>query len=260
VNAPTAGRQRRAGGGSLLDRTRPSGARSAASSAGLAAAVWASCGALVVFVVAMAAAAAAYPGGSWTEPEATGFSIARNFWCDLLRTRAINGEDNLLGKRLASLAFAALGLGLWPYWWVAGAVFEGRRRKLVVGLGAASAAALAAMTLLPSDRFPIGHGLVALCGALFGMSAAGVSVAGRSPNEPRLGVRRTLGAFTLACAACNALLYVHVVYLGGAETPTQPIVQKLATLGLVCWMLATVRRARASDDQRRMGGARTTPG
>lgn len=241
MNAPTAGQQRGARHGSPADLAT---ARGATGSAWLRVALWASCGALAVFVVAMAAAAAVYPGGSWTEPDAPGFSVVRNFWCDLLRSRAINGEENRLGKRLASLAFAALGLGLWPYWWVAGAVFEGRRRVAVVSLGAASAAALGAMALLPSDRFPLIHGVVALCGAVLGMLAAGVSVAGRSPHEPRFGVRRALGVLTLGSAACNALLYVYVAYLGGAETAAQPIVQKLATLGLVSWMLATAQHAR----------------
>jgi len=219
--------------------------------AGLRAAIGATCGALLVFALAMTAAAALYPGGSWTEPEANGFSVARNFWCDLLRSRAINGADNTLGKRLASLAFASLGLGLWPYWWVAGAVFEGRRRNVVLGLGGASAAALTALTQLPSDRFPISHGVVALAGALFGMLAAGVSVAGRSADEPRFGFRRVTGLWTLIGAGLNALLYVYVAYLGGAETVAQPVVQKLATLGLVCWMLATAFAARNSSAARR---------
>jgi hypothetical protein len=215
------------------------------------AAPWATYTALLVFVVAMVAAAAVYPGGSWTLPDADGFSVARNFWCDLLRSRAINGEDNLLGKRLASVAFAALGLGLWPYWWVAGGVFEGRRRSLVVGLGAASAAALAAMTLLPSDDFPIVHGVVALGGGMLGMLATGVSVAGSSAGEPRLGFRRVVGLLALASAGLNALLYVYVAYLRAPETTAQPIVQKLATVLLVVWMLGTVWRARENDLRRR---------
>jgi hypothetical protein len=218
-------------------------------SAWLGLALWVTCAALAVFVVSMAAAAAAYPGGSWTLREASGFSFARNFWCDLLRSQAINGEDNGLGKRLASIAFAALGLGLWPYWWVAGAVFEGRRRRVVIGLGVASAAALAAMTVLPSDRYPLGHGVVALAGALLGMLAAGVSVAGRSPDEARFGFRRVVGLCALASSALNALLYVYVAYLRAPETLLQPVVQKLATVLLILWMLATVQRARERRGQ-----------
>jgi hypothetical protein len=200
--------------------------------------------ALGVFVAAMISAIAAYPGGSWTMPTASGFSLARNFWCDLLRSQAINGADNASSKLLASLAFAALGVGLWPYWWVAASLLDGVRRRRVSRLGTASAAGLFMMAFLPSDRFPITHGLVALAGALLGMWAAAASIAQRAPREPCFSVRRSAGALLIACAAGNAALYVHVSHLGGPETVAQPIVQKLATVAIVIWMLSTVRLMR----------------
>jgi len=201
--------------------------------------------ALAVFIGAMLVAITAYPGGSWTLPSSSGFSLARNFWCDLLRSQAINGADNAAAKLWASVAFGALGAALWPYWWVAGSLLAGRIRGLVAGLGTASAACLAAMTLLPSDRFRIVHGVVALGGALLGMAAAGASVSVRARGEARLSLRRISGALALLLAACNALLYMHVAYLGGPETVAQPIAQKLATLTLLGWMFVTLRHARA---------------
>lgn len=206
--------------------------------------------ALGIFIVAMIAAMASYPGGSWTAPQASGFSLVRNFWCDLLRSQAINGADNGSGKLLASLAFGALGVGLWPYWWVAASVLPVPRARLVSRLGTASAACLAAMTLLPSDRFAIAHGAVALAGGFIGMWAAASSVAVRAPDEPRFAWRRSAGLLALLFAAGNALLYVHVAYLKGPETVAQPIVQKLATLFLLTWMFATVRQARRVDARR----------
>jgi hypothetical protein len=200
--------------------------------------------ALALFLVAMGVAIGRYPGGSWTVPTDRGFSLVRNFWCDLLRSQAINGADNASSKLLASLAFAALGAGLWPYWWVAASTLEGAGRRRVSRLGTASAASLAAMAVLPSDRFPIAHGGVALAGALLGMCAAGVSLVARTPHEPPLGVRRVAGVLLLACVAGNAALYIDVAYLGGPETVAQPIVQKLATVALVIWMSSTVRQAR----------------
>src|SRR5688572_15711615 len=118
---------------------------------------WITLGALMLFVAAMLAAAASYPGGSWTVPQAQGFSWLRNFWCDLLRSRAINGADNSLGKLLASIGFAALGVALWPYWWVAASVLAGKRKRWVALLGMLSAASLGAMAFMPSDQYPILH-------------------------------------------------------------------------------------------------------
>jgi hypothetical protein len=204
----------------------------------------ATCIALGVFIAAMAVSIASYPGGSWTQPHASGFSLTRNFWCDLLRSQSIDGADNATAKLWASIAFGALGLALWPYWWVAASLLSRGARLLVTRLGITSATCLAAMTIFPSDRYRVVHGVVALAGALLGMLATAASVAARAPGEPRFSLRRTSGALTLLLAACNAVLYVHVAYLGGPETMAQPIVQKLATLVLLGWMFCTVQLTR----------------
>jgi hypothetical protein len=205
-------------------------------------AVWVALGA---FVIAMTAACLYYPGGSWTLPNAEGFSLLRNFWCDLLRARAINGGDNALGKQLAITAFAALGLGLWPFWWVAAAPLQRSRGRLVWRVGALSAAALLAMALLPSDRFPLAHGVVALAGGALGMAATASCIVTRLPGEARLSLRRGCGLVALTSALAHAGLYVHVAYLHGPESFVHPAVQKLATASLVLWMLASVASARA---------------
>lgn len=213
----------------------------AAPSAIVRGALWIALG---VFVVAMTAACWSYPGGSWTLPGAQGFSLLRNFWCDLLRARAINGGDNAVGKQLASVAFSALGLGLWPFWWIAAASLERRRGRLVWRLGATSAASLLAMAMLPSDRFPLAHGIVALAGGSLGMAATASCIAARLPGEARLSLRRGAGLVALGSALAHAALYVHVAYLGGAESPLHPAVQKIATASLLLWMLASVVSAR----------------
>jgi hypothetical protein len=202
--------------------------------------------ALGVFIGAMALAIAAYPGGSWTAPGEPGFSLVRNFWCDLLRARAIDGLDNAASQRWASLAFAALAGGSLPFWWAAASLFPPPRRRLVVTLGAAAGAGLGLMALLPSDRYPLAHGVVALAGCAAGMVAAALSSVLRLPGEPRFGARRVAAALTLSLSAVNAGLYVYVAYLRAPETLAQPIVQKLATLLLVIWMSITVRRASAA--------------
>jgi hypothetical protein len=234
----------RAAGEGTLAGAAPSRTRASWLERWRGALVLATCVALAVFVAAMAVAIASYPGGSWTQANASGFSLARNFWCDLLRSQAINGADNAAAKLWASIAFGALGFALWPYWWVAASVLPGRARRSVTGLGTTSAACLAAMTVFPSDSDKLVHGVVALGGAVLGMLAAGVSVSVRAAGEPRFSLRRSSGVLALALAASNALLYVHVAYLEGPETVAQPIVQKLATLMLLGWMFSTVHHAR----------------
>jgi hypothetical protein len=197
--------------------------------------------ALLVCCTALAAACWLYPGGSWTELDAHGFSLLRNFWCDLLRSHAINGRDNFWSKQLASLGFAALGLGLWPYWAVAASLLDAGRRGRVRLLGFVSAGCLWLTALLPSDRHPVLHGVVALGGAVLGMLAAFACVGARLPAEARYSLRRISGWAAFSLALLNALLYVHVAYAAGTETLLHPSVQKFATAALFLWMLSTVR-------------------
>lgn len=200
--------------------------------------------AALLFAALMAAAALLYPGGSWTDTDASGFSLLRNFWCDLLRSQAINGHDNPAAKALASAAFAALGVALWLHWRLAALVLPRIRQLWVAWLGRLSALALGAMVALPSDRHPLLHGAVALAGGALGISCAVACVATGFRGERALSFRRCSGAAALLLGVLNALLYVHAEYGGGEETVWHPLVQKLATVALLGWILSTARAAR----------------
>jgi hypothetical protein len=203
-------------------------------------AIWLSCVALAVFVGAMVLAMALYPGGSWTDRESIGFSFWRNFWCDLVRSEAINGADNGQSRRAASLGFAALSLSLWAYWRVATRLLAEPERRRVLVLGRTATVGLLATALLPSDANPVLHGGLALSSGTLGMSCAALCVAARREGESRRSARRCLGWAALLLAASNAALYIYVAYCGGPETPAQPSVQKLATLALLAWMVRTL--------------------
>jgi hypothetical protein len=200
--------------------------------------------ALSVFALCLGAAAARYPGGSWSELGSRGFSLSRNFWCDLLRSQAINGADNGASRRLSGLAFAALAFALWCYWRPASELsVRPVQRGWVLSRGRASTLVLASMALLPSDAYPVLHGLLALAGAAYAIACVGICSAPRLPEERSWSLRRVSGGALLAFGLGNAGWYVYVAYLGGPETLTQPVLQKLATLSLLVWMLSTLRRA-----------------
>jgi hypothetical protein len=236
-------------------------ASSAWSNSALARAARLSWTALAVFVVALAIAAWLYPGGSWTDRQGAGFSLWRNFWCDLVRSQAINGADNGAARRVASGAFGALALALWWFWPVASSLLASAQRALVCRLGRVSTLALLGMVLLPSDAHPILHGVVALVGGGLGMLCAALSSAGRLSEESRWSLRRLSGMAALALAAGNALLYVYVAYGGGPETLAQPGVQKLATFALLLWMSSTLAcasgRARSGECERGLSGRKS---
>ncbi len=200
-----------------------------------------SAGCLAIFAVAMAFAAAVYPGGSWTEPDAVGFSWLRNYFCDLLRDPAINGGANTWGSLAARLAFGALGIGLGPFWWVAGSLLGGVRRVLGSGFGIASAAGLILTALLPSDRYPVLHGVVALGAGALGCAAAGLCLGARAKSEAVWSLRRITGLLALGLSLLHAALHVRVAYLGGAESWAEALAQKFAAAALLAWMWATLR-------------------
>jgi hypothetical protein len=201
--------------------------------------------ALTLFVVALALAAWRYPGGSWTELEQAGFVPWRNFWCDLVRSQAINGADNGPSRRAASLGFAALWFALWCFWPVASSLLAASRRVPVRVLGRISAFGLLGMALLPSDAHPVVHGFVALSGGGLGLWCTAVCCAERRAGEARSSLRRLFGAAAVVFGASNAVLYVYVAYGAGPETVAQPSVQKLATLAVLLWMASTLGRAAA---------------
>jgi len=202
--------------------------------------------ALVLFAFALALAAWCYPGGSWTQPDQRGFVLWRNFWCDLVRSQAINGVANGASRRAASVGFAALWFALWCFWPVASSLLSPARRAPVRVLGRISTFGLLGMALLPSDAQPVVHGIIALVGGGIGMLCVALGCAVRLAGEARTSLRRLSGAATVLFGAGNAALYVYVAYGAGPETIAQPSVQKLATLALLLWMSSTLGCARAA--------------
>lgn len=196
--------------------------------------------ALTVFCVAMLAAAWWYPGGSWRHPRSDGFSIVENFWCDLLREPAHNGAANSRSVWLGTLAFAALGLALAPFWVEVSRLLPQRRAQLLRTCGPASAAATAVVALVPSDRFPHWHAPAVLVAGGLGLFC------GLLLTQCAIQQRRTwpffaaTSVFLLCAATINLALYVWVTYLQGPDTVVLPAVQKLATVGLVLWMAAAL--------------------
>jgi hypothetical protein len=207
-------------------------------------ACWGTLLGLGVFGLALAVACGLYAGGNWSDLQAQGFSLEHNFWCDLIRVRAINGADNLWSRRWSSIAFAALGLALFCFWRPAGSLLLASRGRRILLLGRTSTLGLYGMALFPSDRAQVLHGVVALVAGAFGAIATALAIRPVLPGEPRASLRRLTGLGLLLSAACNAALYVAGAYASAPQPVAEPVVQKLATASLLAWMLATLRAVR----------------
>jgi hypothetical protein len=199
------------------------------------------------FVLLVGVAMARYPGGTPWDRATVGHSFFGNFFSDLLRDRAFNGQPNP-GAGVACVGMAALVPVLAAGWWMAAYLLSPMRRaaRLVLLLGAISLVATAAVPFSPSDQLPRFHALVVLTAGWAGLAALTVSVLGMWRGGHR-GVAAA-GGGVLLVGCVNAALYADHALSGTPVTALLPAAQKTATLLVVAWlsgmMVATWRVAR----------------
>jgi hypothetical protein len=193
---------------------------------------------LALFCVSMGAAMASYAGGSWLHPQATSHSVLENFWCDLLREPAHNGQPNHSSARFAMLGFVSLAAGLAAFWLEIANVFEGFRRRFLRVAGLLSSLATAVVALLPSDRFPLLHAPAVLTAGGLGFACGCICSAWALRHFERARLFGVASVLLVGAAALNLGLYVWVAYLHGVDTVVLPVAQKVATLALLVWVVA----------------------
>jgi hypothetical protein len=200
---------------------------------------------VLAFVALEAAAMALYPGGTWWDPTTRGPRFWHNFLCDLAWNPALDGLPNPVGSRLAQAAMLVLVAGFVPFWWIAPSLFPGRRKlgSAVRLLGLASVAGMAAVALLPSNRFGSVHGAAVVVAGVPGLSAALLATAGML----RAGARGSracgaVGGAMLVFALGDFALYVETMLRGGPGPTLLPVAQKVAVLLLLGWMVSVASR------------------
>ena len=201
---------------------------------------------VLIFVAQAAAAAALYPGGTWTERHRVGHDLWGNFLCDLTQPVALNGRPNALGARFGAAAMltftVALGL-VWQHFAPLLHTRAPRRGGLIAALGALGCAALVAVPLTPSLRFGRLHALVVLTAVSASLGALGASLHAlfrHLPPTPGRAVARTLSVLLAAAVAVDAGLYAYSLAPGGRIVALLPALQRVATGLALAWMLAVV--------------------
>lgn len=216
-------------------------------------------GGLVATSVLLGVAMWLYPGGTWMDPERVGHAFWGNFWCDLLRAEALSGAPNPIASELTRLAMIVAALTLGVHWiLVARQSAVSASRRWGLGLGWASSVGITCVALLPSDRFPTGHPVAVL---VMGPCFAGAVVLGalgfwrRDRQLRRAGQRHQafglgalLAALALAFGLVNLVQYAAQALLRAEPAHSLPLVQKVATLCLVAWVVLTSTQA-ASDSR-----------
>ena len=194
--------------------------------------------ALCCFGLALSMAMARYPGGHELDPTSTGHNFWRNYLCDLLEVRAINGSPN------AALSLARFGLGAFlgvigPLWLLLATLLEEHswQRRWLICLGFVSLVAMPGIAMRMTDW---GHALVIV--VAFG-PALGALVLGVQGLGARFGrTTNVLGIGMLCCAFATFALYSHQLHTGVA-TGILPIVQRLTMIALLLWCLDVIQIA-----------------
>lgn len=218
---------------------------------------------LAGFVVLTLLAALAYPGGSYCEPAAERYRFWGNFFCDVTAPITRRGQDNALGAWFALLSFAAFSFAAAPFFWLLGGLLGARTGRLVRSAGVLSALATNVVVWTPSVRFPTLHVVAVFSATIPALIAASAGVAGLlyghartigTPGEKSgnvgLRVSGVLGVLALAAAFTNAVGYAYAVTVAGDCRPWLPLVQKLAGILLVAWMLSLALRGLSAKARR----------
>jgi len=196
--------------------------------------------------VLMAAAGAFYPGGTWAEQARVGHAFWENFWCDLLRERALNGHPNPVASELALLGMVAFGATTLLHWLVLARRLAASWARWVLATGILSSLAVVLLALTPSDRFSALHAaaVVGAGPAFFAAAIAGALGQWRDPERRRVASWALVG---VGLTVVNVVQYARQVYGGADYAVWLPAIQKGATLCFVAWILGSSWREGALE-------------
>jgi hypothetical membrane protein len=181
----------------------------------------------IIFLLLTPLAMLFYPGGTAVDPSTPGYRFFQNFFSDLGRIVAHNGQPNTAAAALFAIALSLAGLGLTVFFFAAVPLYRPRRLALILGLGGSlfgvlSGLSFTGIALTPADLALDAHGWFVitafrafLAATLF--HAAAVLLAPHYPNRHAA----VYGGFALLLAG-----YVWLLIQGpGLDSPDGLVVQ-----------------------------------
>lgn len=184
---------------------------------------------IFIFILLFTAAASLYPGGSYTDHTAKGYSWLHNYWCDLLSENAKNGLPNT-ARPVAITAWFVLCISLSIFWYILPEKFliTPTHKKIIryTGVVAMSIAAVLFTSL---------HDEVIYLGGVFGsVSLAGIFVALQKSKLYR---------FFYAGIFCALLIGInYYIVLTGTQIALLPLIQKITFAAVLLWIFFICKR------------------
>lgn len=176
-----------------------------------------------LFILLYVVAALLYPGGSYTDKTAKGFSVLHNYWCDLLGDHAKNGQYNP-GWRIAMWAMAVLCISLAVFWWLLPKLFERNPWYTIL----ISYAGIASMAITPflSTKY---HDLIINIASVPGIIALVTTFTA-------LYKHRWYKLFLLGVCCLLFIGVNNYIYYTGNSLYMLPLLQKITFLLVMTWM------------------------
>ncbi|NRA44543.1 MAG: hypothetical protein HRU09_06260 [Oligoflexales bacterium] len=115
-----------------------------------------------------------YPGGTWNDPSAIGYSFWNNYLCDALQQPALNGFHNP-GSNFGLAAYGFLLLTLVFWWTILAKITDShsrRRAKIIRACAAMSCLGLVGTIVFPAEARLLGAHFTAVVFAVFAGLAA----------------------------------------------------------------------------------------
>jgi hypothetical protein len=178
---------------------------------------------IILFVLLYIIATLYYPGGSYVDKKSSGFSWQNNYWCNLLNSKAINGETNT-AQPIALFAMLVLCFTL-TYFWLRFPKFTMLNKVFKIAIQVFGTLAMTGGLLLFTN---IDHDLITNLTSFFGIIATAGTVSGLYKNG-----WTTLfyfGGLNILLVLANNFLYYNnelILYL--------PLVQKITFVTFLIW-------------------------
>jgi len=180
------------------------------------------------FLALLFSAVSAYPN----------FDYGSDYWCQLLN------EQNQKSATLMKWGFVLLAGCLLGFWPAAARLTPARMRLWIVTLGWASALSIPWLAFHSYESKHWTHSLILFAAGGFGLIAALLAIIGGWRNRCVGKIHRTACVALLLAGFANMALYVDLVQRGHPESQALPIVQKVATLAFVVWIVTTLHTDR----------------
>ena len=181
--------------------------------------------AIIGFLVLYVISTYFYPGGSYHDRSASGFSWMYNYWCNLMEIEALNGEKND-ARLIAITGTAILCIGIGYFYFLFPRYFEMRKlwRMAIRIVGMTS-------MIFAVFLFTSYHDTVLNIAGIFGFIAfIGTLIALRRSNFFFI---LWLGVFSILLIGLNNYIYYSHIYI-----EYLPLIQKITMTIVLTWMIA----------------------